>query len=59
MLGFPPGSELHQRGLEATLMAHEFLRETIAARRSEPCDDVVSYLMTQEVDGRPVDDSTS
>jgi len=58
MLGHPPGSEQYQRGFEATMQAHQILRETIAARRAEPRDDVISYLMTQELNGEPVDDST-
>jgi cytochrome P450 len=30
------------------------MRETIAARHAEPRDDVISYLVQQEVDGRPI-----
>lgn len=57
-LGFPPGSEGYSRGYEATLRTHEILRDAIAAHRREPRDDVISYLMQQELDGQPLDDST-
>jgi cytochrome P450 len=57
-LGFPPGSERFNRGMEATQRAHAILRETIAARREDRRDDVISYLMGQELDGKPVDDDT-
>ena len=30
------------------------MRRTIAARRAEPRDDTISYLLAQEVDGRPI-----
>jgi cytochrome P450 len=58
MLGFPPGSEGFNRGFEATRRAHEILRAAIAAHRSEPGDDVISYLMNQELDGSRLDDET-
>ena len=32
------------------------MRETIAARRANPTDDIISYLVHQEVDGREIDD---
>jgi cytochrome P450 len=57
-LGCPPGSEGFNQGYEATLRTHEFLREAIEAHRSEPRDDVISYLMQQELNGEPLDNST-
>lgn len=32
------------------------MRETIAARRKAPADDIISYLVQQEVDDRPITD---
>jgi len=58
LMGFPPGSEEYKLGIELTAKANAILRETITARRSEPADDAISYLMTQELNGEPVDDST-
>lgn len=57
-LGFAPGSEEFQIGMASTQKAHGYLRQAIAERRKERRDDVISYLMGQEVDGRPVDDDT-
>lgn len=57
-LGSPPGSESFQRGIEATQRAHAILREAISERRQEPREDVISYLMRLELDGRTVDDDT-
>jgi cytochrome P450 len=56
-LGYPPGSERFQRAF-ANHMIEETLWETCAARRKEPRDDMISWLMTQEVNGEPVDDQT-
>lgn len=58
MLGCPPGSEGFNRGVEATQRTHQILREAIEAHRSEPRDDVIGYLMKQELGGQPLDDST-
>jgi cytochrome P450 len=58
MLGCPPDSEGFRRGYEATLRTHQILREPIEAHRIEPRDDVIGYLMNQELDGRPLDNST-
>ena len=32
----------------------EQMRRTIAARQAEPADDIISHLLAQEVDGRPI-----
>jgi cytochrome P450 len=58
LMGFPPGSEEYALGIELTAEATERLRETIAKRRDEPADDVISHLMAQELNGKPVDDAT-
>jgi cytochrome P450 len=52
-----PGSEEY---VKATTVDMPFcsaqMREVIAARRAQPRDDVISYLVHQEVDDRPVTD---
>jgi cytochrome P450 len=58
MLGCPPDSEGFKRGYEATLRSHQILREAIAAHRIKPRDDVISYLMNQELEGQSLDNST-
>lgn len=56
MLGYAPGTEGFDRGFESVVRTIEILGDTIKARRSAPRDDVISHLMTQELDGRPLDD---
>ena len=52
-----PGSEGWHRAVEVDLPhLEEVTREVIAQRRIEPEDDLISYLVRQEVDGRPVTD---
>jgi cytochrome P450 len=58
LMGYPPGSERYMHGAELTAQTNAVLWETIQARRAEPADDILSFLMTQDVDGRPVDDQT-
>lgn len=48
-------SPVYKRAVEEDLpYCSEQMRRTIAARKAEPRDDVISYLVQQEVDGRPV-----
>jgi cytochrome P450 len=56
LVGYPPGSEECDKARQST-MIEQTLWETCAARRKEPHDDLISRLMTQEVDGKPVTDS--
>jgi cytochrome P450 len=58
LMGFPPGSEQYNHGVALTVETNEILAATIRARRSQPASDVISYLMTQELNGEPVDDKT-
>ncbi len=57
MLAAVPGSE---KFIQATQVDLPYLSDqmwrTIAARRAEPQDDVISYLVTQEVDDRALTD---
>ena len=55
-LGYPPGSERWEKAF-ASNMIEQTLWETCEARRTEPRDDLISWLMTQEVNGEPVDDA--
>jgi cytochrome P450 len=45
-----------QRAMNALTEIGEFLVDLIASRRAEPQDDLLSYLMTQTVDDRPITD---
>jgi cytochrome P450 len=57
VLAAVPGSEEYERATKVELPAlSEQMREVIAARRAEPTGDLISYLVQQEVDGRPLTD---
>jgi cytochrome P450 len=56
-LGYPPTSERWKAAF-ANNVVEETLQATVAKRRKEPADDMISWLMTQEVNGEPVDDRT-
>jgi cytochrome P450 len=52
-----PGSPQFQRAVEVDLPElSERMWETIAARRAQPREDVISFLVQQEIDGRPITD---
>lgn len=58
-LGYPIGSERRTKAVSGrSNMIVQTLWETAAARRAEPRDDLISWLITQEIDGEPVDDRT-
>ena len=57
VLAAVPGSADYERATKVELPAlSQQMREVIAARRAEPRDDLISYLVQQEVDDRPLDD---
>lgn len=57
VLAAVPGTATYQRAVEVDLPYLEGrTRAIIAARRAEPTDDVISYLVQQQVDGRAVTD---
>ncbi len=58
MLGCAPGTELFNRALHSIVRIQEILQATVAARRADPRDDVISHLTRQELNGEPVDDGT-
>ncbi len=52
-----PGTEEFDKAVNEELpMLEGVNREIIAARREQPTDDIISYLVQQEVDDRPVTD---
>jgi cytochrome P450 len=48
--------ESRETSLAAKVEIGDFLSKLIAERRASPRDDLISHLLTQEVDGRPVTD---
>jgi cytochrome P450 len=57
VLADSPGSPAHTRSVEVDIPWMERqITEAIAARRTQPGDDLISYLLAQEVDGRPIGD---
>lgn len=53
VLEFAYDAERRMRGITGIMT---FLNETIAARRAQPGDDLISELVQVEVDGKPVED---
>ena len=52
-----PGSPAHTHAVEVDIpWMEEQIVEAIRARRVEPRDDLISHLLAQQVDGRPIDD---
>lgn len=57
VLAAVPGSEEYVKATTVELpYCSAQMREVIAARRAQPRGDVISYLVAQEVDGRPITD---
>lgn len=57
ILAEPYGSEGYQRAVEVDLpYLTSQLEDVIAARRAQPQDDAISFILQQEVDGRPLTD---
>lgn len=51
-----PGSDDYNRAVNEVMPEiSQTMREVIAARRQEPQDDAISFLVQQEVDGEPID----
>ncbi|MCD5421186.1 cytochrome P450 [Rhodococcus pyridinivorans] len=52
-----PGTDEHTRAVEVDFpYLADRIRQRIADRRAEPRDDIISYLVRQEIDGEPLDD---
>ncbi|GAA1851340.1 cytochrome P450 [Pseudonocardia ailaonensis] len=55
LFGYPPSSDEWKQAVASTEV-EETLQEVCAARRTEPRDDYISWLLAQEIDGRPVEE---
>ncbi|MEE2030631.1 cytochrome P450 [Rhodococcus chondri] len=52
-----PGTPEHTQAVEVDFpYLAERIRQRITERRADPEDDIISYLVQQEVDGKPLDD---
>lgn len=58
LLGYPPGHERFVQAIDKTNRVAEIVEATVAARRAQPRDDIISYFIEQEVDGARLDDRT-
>ena len=57
VLAAVPGSEEYTQATTVDLpYLSQQMRDVIAARRQDPTDDVISYLVHQQVDDRPITD---
>jgi cytochrome P450 len=54
LVSFPPGHERAVAGVEGLTWMGERAREELLDRREHPRDDVLSYLIAQQVDGQPI-----
>jgi cytochrome P450 len=52
----PPGGDMSMVMRDAALTMHRIAAELIAARRSQPSDDVLSTLVHSQLDGEPLND---
>ena len=57
IVAFPPDHELFAKAIEGQVWQAELVAATIAGRRREPRNDVISYLLAQQVDGERLSDS--
>lgn len=52
-----PGSDDYKHAMEVEFpYLHERMKDTIRTRREHPTEDIISYLVQQEVHGRPLND---
>lgn len=58
MVAFPQGSPEFASAMANQSLVAATITATIVARRAEPRDDIVSYLLAQRVDGAPLSDDT-
>jgi cytochrome P450 len=49
-----PGSEMYQRAIEGIFRVLGRLSEELAKRRTDPADDLLTFLLTSEIDGEPL-----
>jgi len=57
VLADSPGSPAHTYAVEVDIpWMEQQITEAIAQRRKEPTDDLISYLLAQDIDGEPITD---
>ncbi len=60
VLADSPGSAAHRHAVEVDIpWMEDRINEAIARRRAEPGDDLISYLLAQQVDGEPISDDAA
>ena len=60
VLADSPGSPAHTHAVEVDIpWMEEQITAAIAARRAQPRDDLISYLLAQDVDGAPISDDAA
>ncbi len=60
VLADSPGSPAHTHAVEVDIPWMERqITEAISLRRKEPTDDLISFLLTQDVDGEPITDDAA
>jgi cytochrome P450 len=55
LVSYPPGHERYQAGVDGLGWMTQRAREELLDRRDEPRDDVLSYLIAQQIDGQPIE----
>lgn len=57
VLAEPVGSDAYQRAVEVEMpYLSDEIEKVIRARRADPQDDAISFIVQQEIDGRPITD---
>lgn len=58
IVGFPPSSPEFAEAIGGLGWQNELITETIAVKRADPGDDVISFLVAQQIDGQPLAEQT-
>ena len=58
IVGFPPSSPEFAEAIGGLGWQNELITATITAKRASPADDVISFLVQQEIGGQPMSDQT-
>jgi cytochrome P450 len=58
IVGFHPTSAEFAEAIAGLAWQNELITETIDRKRTEPADDVISFLSQQKIDGEPLSDKT-
>jgi cytochrome P450 len=54
LVSYPPGHERYDAGVDGLTWMHERAKEELLDRREHPRDDVLSYLIAQQIDDEPI-----